>query len=192
MCNYLQLNYITTVNRVLDLGAAYCDFINNISANEKHALDVSDIIQDYANKDVHTHIQSCVDLSIFKNDFFNVVFASNIFEHLTPDDLTQSLIEIKRVLVRGGKLIVLQPNFRYCYKTYFDDYTHTNVYTHHSLSDILEIAGFKILDVKPKFLPVNLKSSLRLKLPRLDLIVRLYLASPFKPRAAQMLIVVEN
>jgi hypothetical protein len=44
----------------------------------------------------------------------------------------------------------------------------------------------------PKFMPVNMKSTLRLNLPLLPLLVRTYLNLPFKPFAGQMLLVAEN
>ena len=41
-------------------------------------------------------------------------------------------------------------------------------------------------------MPVNMKSTLRLNLPMLPLLVRTYLSMSFKPFAGQMLMVAEN
>jgi hypothetical protein len=41
-------------------------------------------------------------------------------------------------------------------------------------------------------MPVNMKSTLRLRLPFLPLIVRFYLALPWRPLAGQMLVVAQN
>ena len=86
----------------------------------------------------------------------------------------------------------MQPNFRFCYNTYFDDYTHLQIFTDRSLFDLLEVFGFRVRVCMPKFLPVNMKSTLRLRLPMLRHLVRLYMAFPFKPMAGQMLFVCEN
>jgi predicted SAM-dependent methyltransferase len=189
VCHYLQARYLAPNLRILDIGAAYCNFINNIQGRERHALDISPIIEEYAAPGVATHVRPCTDLRCFEEESLDVVFVSNLFEHLTRADLCTSLAEIHRVLASGGRLIVLQPNFRYCFRSYFDDYTHTYIYTDRSLCDIFEACGFQIADVRPRFLPVNMKSTLRLSLPRLDWIVWLYLRLPLKPLAGQMLIV---
>lgn len=192
VCKFLQRKYIPEGSRILDAGAGYCNFINNIYAKDKHAVDIYSKLSRYANDDVEAHILSCTELDCFDDDFFDIVFASNLLEHLTREDLLQTLNEFWRVLRCGGKIILLQPNFKYCYKTYFDDYTHLQVMTDRSIAELLETYGFTVIKVHRRFLPVNSKSSLRLNLPRLDLIVRLYLRLPFKPLAAQMLVVAEK
>jgi hypothetical protein len=96
------------------------------------------------------------------------------------------------VLRREGRLILMQPNFKYCSSTYFDDYTHIQIFTDASLLDFLEAYGFHVIRCVPRFMPVNMKSTLRLNLPMLPWIVRAYLALPFKPMGGQMLMVSEN
>jgi len=189
VCRFLQKEYIPADSRILDLGAGYCNFINNIQGREKHAVDIFSKLPEYASQDVIIHHQSCLNLKNLNDNYFDVIFASNLLEHLTREDLLQLLPELRRILRDNGKLIVLQPNFRYCYKTYFDDYTHLQIFTDRSLSELLEASGFSIIDIKPRFLPVNMKSTLKFTLPKLHLIVRFYLNSPIKPLAAQMLIV---
>lgn len=192
VCDYLQGKYIPTDARILDLGAGYCSFINNIRGKSKHALDQSGIILAHARSDVTTHVESCTDLSLFPDESFDVVFASNLFEHLTREDLTQTLSEILRILAPGGKLLAMQPNFALCWREYFHDYTHLQIFTHEGLADLLAVSGFVIKDVKARFLPVNMKSRFALKLPCLHLITRLYLRLPYKPMAGQMLVVAEK
>jgi len=192
VCRYLQRRYIRPESRILDLGAAYCDFINNIVGREKHALDVSNIIRQYAGAGVHTHIGSSTDMTFAGDSYFDVIFASNLIEHLTREESLLTLAEVWRTLRAGGKLLVLQPNFAYCPKQYFDDYTHLQVFTHQSLSDLLEACGFSILTVKRRFLPVNMKSTLKLRMPFLRHAVRLYLVFPVKPLARQMLVVAQK
>ncbi len=192
VCRYLQAKHFPKAESIVDLGAGYCNFINNVTGTNKHAVDVAPIIEEYAADDVTTHLLPCTDLGHFEDDSFDVAFASNLFEHLSLDDLTTTLQGLFRILRPGGKLIAMQPNFKYCYKTYFDDYTHTHVYTHQSLPDLMETVGFTTEHVVPNLLPVNMKSTLRLGVPRLDLVVRFYLRSPIRPLAAQMLVVMKK
>ena len=47
--------------------------------------------------------------------------------------------------------------------------------------------NFRILDCRPRFLPLTIKS----RLPVHPLLIRAYLASPLKPQAKQMLVLAE-
>jgi len=190
--DYIQQKYIAQDARVLDLGAGYCDFINNVKASEKYALDVFEHLDEYAADDVTTFKRSCTDLSPLEDNSLDVVFASNLFEHLTHDELLVTIAEVRRVLRPDGRLILLQPNFKYCFKTYFDDYTHLQVFTHLGMYDLLEMASMEVEAMHAKFLPVNMKSTLRLRIPFLSLIVHAYMRSPIKPLAGQMLVVARN
>jgi ubiquinone/menaquinone biosynthesis C-methylase UbiE len=189
VCNYLQKKYIPTDSRVLDAGAGYCNFINNIQGAERHAIDILDDLPQYADPGVVPHIHSASDLSIFDDGRFDVVFASNLLEHLTRIETTEAIRGFRRILAEGGKLVLLQPNFRYCFREYFDDYTHLQIFTDRSLAELLAGHDFRIIDNQARFLPVNMKTTLRYTPRRLDLLVRAYLHSPVKPRAGQMLIV---
>ncbi|MCB9830993.1 MAG: class I SAM-dependent methyltransferase [Planctomycetes bacterium] len=193
VARWIQKKYVPDGARVLDLGAGYCDFINAIdNASERHAVDIFERLSEYAGEGVKPTVANCTDLSFLANDSLDVVFASNLFEHLTHDELLVCIDEVRRVLRPKGRLILMQPNFKYCYKTYFDDYTHLQIFTHMGLYDLLEMAGMRVSACHPKFMPVNMKSTLKLNLPCLGLIVRAYLHSPIKPLAGQMLMVAEN
>ena len=68
---------------------------------------------------------------MFKNNEVSLIFASNILEHLSKEEFEKTLKEIKRILKKKGKLIIIQPNFKYAYKEYYDDfYTYPRVYTY--------------------------------------------------------------
>jgi SAM-dependent methyltransferase len=188
ICRYLQDRHIPREARIVELGAGYCHFINNIQGCEKHAVDLGNQITKYAHPFVKTHVQNCTDLRGLADGTFDIVFASNLFEHLTAAELTKTLGEVRRILRDGGRLIVLQPNFKYCCKHYFDDYTHIQIFTHLGLCALLAASGFTVCGVKPRFLPFSMKS----RLPIAPFLVRLYLHLPFKPFAGQMLIVAKH
>ena len=48
----------------------------------------------------------------------------------------------------GGRLLVIQPNFRYAFREYFDDYTHRSMFTDVSLPNLLRAQGFEIERVR--------------------------------------------
>ena len=184
LTKYLQKKF-KIQGRVLDLGAAYCNFINSLENVEKHAVDLFEDIKKYADKDVKTYVQSCTNLKNFKSGYFDFVFASNLLEHLNDNELENTIKEVKRVLKNDGKIILLQPNFRLAYKNYFDDPTHKKIFTEETLKRFLNINSFEIVHCKAGFLPLSMKS----RLPKSRLLTNLYLYSPIKPMAKQMLIV---
>ena len=104
---WLQRNYVPEDSRVLDLGAGYCNFINNVKARSKHAVDVFSRFPEYAGKDVVTHISSATEMPFFEDDSFDVAFASNLVEHLSREDLILVLSELRRVLKKGGTLMLM-------------------------------------------------------------------------------------
>jgi SAM-dependent methyltransferase len=185
IAEYLQRFIKRDADCVLDLGAGYCDFINNIEARTKTAVDINPDARGFCKEDVAFHCAPVTDLSVIADRSMDVLFASNLLEHLDDAELMRAAGEINRVLRPGARLILLQPNFRYAYREYFDDYTHKKIFTDVSLRDFFEANGFRALAIHPKFLPFSLKS----RLPKSYLLTRLYLSSFYKPLAKQMLLV---
>ncbi len=183
LCEYLQ-KFIPEGLRVLDVGAGYCYFINNINAHEKYALDSDNEVLNYANNNVEKVVCN-VKSTKFEDNFFDVMFSSNLLEHLSIDEILQTLNELNRISKEEGILVIISPNFKYCFRIYFDDFTHKSIITDTSLKDMLQTAGFMIEKIMPKFLPFSAES----RLPKSSLLLRLYLMSPWKPFAGQMLIV---
>jgi len=184
LCEYLQKE-IAPHSRILELGGGYCHFINSIAASEKHVVDLYPEIRSLAAQEVTVHVHSCTTLVEFADGTFDVVFASNLFEHLTHHELDATLSEAHRVLCDGGRLIAIQPNFKYCMGQYFDDYTHRRIFTHVSLCDVLQASGFAVRKVVPRFLPFSIKS----RRPQWPWLLKLYLRSPWRPFAGQMFVV---
>jgi cyclopropane fatty-acyl-phospholipid synthase-like methyltransferase len=183
--------YVGKDSSVMDFGAGYCGFINNIKAADKYAYDIWDGIRDYSDDEVTCIIgeeTSFSTLEALKDEQFDVIFASNIFEHFSVEDLDLLFGVLSSKLKAGGKLIVIQPNYYYAYRQYFDDYTHKSVWTHNSFSDFVRTKGFNILTAQAKFMPLTVKS----RFPVHRFLIKLYLWSPIKPMAGQMLFVCEK
>ncbi len=184
LCGSYFQRLVKTDDVVLDLGCGYGDFINHIRCARKIAVDQWSGATDYVGQDVQVHIGSIVDLSGIQDCSIDFAFASNLFEHVPKAEFADCLREIRRVLRPGGTLNILQPNYRFCSNEYFDDYTHVSIYSDRSLCDFLRANGLRILDCKPRFLPLTIKS----RLPVSPMLIRAYLASPVKPLAKQMFI----
>ena len=170
---------------VLDIGAGYGQFINNVSARRRIAIDSWSGMPDHVESDVETIVGDAADLSAIEDGAVDYAFASNIFEHLSQEKVAAVLAAVRRKLSASGSLTILQPNYAYAYREYFDDYTHCSVWSHISLGDFLRANGFEVLECRPRFLPLTIKS----RLPVSPLLIRLYLQSPVKPLGKQMLFV---
>jgi SAM-dependent methyltransferase len=184
LCAHLERDF-PGHDAVLELGGAYCNFINNVRAGARHVVDLFPDLPQYAAPGVTAHVQSCTDLGVLPAAFFDVVFASNLLEHLTREETNQTLESVLRVLKPGGRLLLIQPNFRLCFRRYFDDYTHVQIFTDAGLRDLLNSSGFVCEKVLGRFLPFSLKSAG----PKWPWLLRLYLALPVRPFAGQMYIV---
>jgi SAM-dependent methyltransferase len=172
---------------VVEIGAGYCEWINNVAAARRVAVDIWPDIARYAAPGVETTVlDASRELATLGVSSFDAVLASNILEHFEPGVAMAVVEDIGRLLKPGGRLIVVQPNFRYAAKRYFDDYTHRSVFTDVSLPNLLRAHGFRIDRVEPRFLPYSMRGT---KLPIRSWTVRAYLRSPIKPMAGQMLVV---
>ena len=169
---------------VLELGAGYGHFINHIRCNRRIAVDKWPGFLRYVDSDVIAHVGEAADLSFISDSSVDFVFASNLVEHLTQGEFATVLDALQKKLKPGGTLNLLQPNYRFAYREYFDDYTHVTVYSDRSLVDYLESHGLRVIDCRPRFLPLTVKSWL----PVWPFLIRLYLRLPYKPLAKQMLV----
>lgn len=170
---------------ILELGAGWCDFINNAHAPRRVAVDLWPGVVEAAAPGVEAHVGSATELDFLKDGSMDAVFASNLVEHLTHEQFDAMLLECDRVLEPGGRIAFVQPNFRLAYKRYFDDYTHVTMWSDASLPDFLTSRGWEIEHVRGRYMPLSVKS----RFPVSALLIRLYLASPIKPLAGQMLVV---
>jgi hypothetical protein len=181
-CHFSRL--VAPRDRVLELGAGYGSFINNVTAARRIAVDAWPGMLTHLAPGVEGHVGNVTDLSFLEPESVNFAFASNLFEHITQRDFTCVLSQLRTALHSDGTLNILQPNFYYAYRKYFDDYTHVAIYSHTSLCDFLEAHGFAVIECRSRFLPLTIKSVL----PVSSTLIRMYLASPWKPLGKQMFI----
>lgn len=182
---YFFSKRIAPHDSVLDLGAGYGDFINSVVAHRRIAVDMWPGLAEHVAPGVEVLVGPADALGEIGDAEIDYAFASNLFEHLSQGEFASTLAALERVLAARGTLTILQPNYRYAYRDYFDDYTHVSIYSHISLADFLAAHGWDVLEVQPRFLPLTVKS----RLPTWDWLIGLWLASPIKPIGKQMLLV---
>ena len=173
--------------RVVELGAGYCHWINAVRAADRVAVDLWEDLPRHAGSGVQARVlDAATELRTLGDARFDVALASNLLEHFEPDIAAAIAADVREILRPGGRFVLIQPNFRYAFRSYFDDYTHRSVFTDVSLANLLRAHGFSVEHVEPRFLPYSMRD-VRSRIP--GCLVRAYLRSPLRPWAGQMLVV---
>jgi len=172
--NFIQ-KHIKESDTVVDVACGYGEFLNNIRAKRKIAVDLNPDAKKFLGTDVEFNLCKATELSVVANNVADVVFTSNFLEHL-PDKSTldEFLEQVKIALKTGGKYIILGPNLRYLPGQYWDFYDHHLGLTHLSLCEALQLKGFHVSVCIDRFLPFTTQGAL----PTHPLLVKMYLAFP--------------
>jgi SAM-dependent methyltransferase len=167
--------YVQPDAAVLDLGCGYGEFINQVHARRKYAMDLNPDAPRYLSDDVEFIRQDCSQPWPVEEASLDVVFTSNFFEHL-PDKaaLGRTLDQAYRTLRKGGRLIAMGPNIKLIPGTYWDFWDHYIPLTESSLGEALENRGFHIDRKETAFLPYTMAGEKNAP----TAFVRLYLALP--------------
>lgn len=175
LCSQFFSKYVDRGDTVVDIGAGYCEFINHIECKQKIAVDLNPDVRTRANSDVRVINESCTSISSLPDGSADCVFMSNFLEHLPDKALVlETLKESHRILRSGGRVIVLQPNIRFVGGEYWDFFDHHTPLTDRSLSEAVDLAGFRVTTCIDRFLPYTTKS----RLPKSPAMVSLYLRVP--------------
>jgi SAM-dependent methyltransferase len=159
---------------VLEPAAGAGEFILSIPAQKRWAVDM--VPQEWFKNEPSI---KCLVSDIFNADlpdnYFEAVYISNFLEHLSSQQQISLFMErIYKAMKPGGRFVVMGPNFKYCFKEYFDCADHVVPLTHVAVAEHLYAAGFELDLVKGRFLPYSFRGLL----PPSALLTRLYLKMP--------------
>jgi len=177
ICRSWLSSHISADARVLEIGAGYCEFINNIRAAERVAVDLNPETRRHARPGVTVHEIAAESLADrVPPGYFDVAFMSNFLEHCRSRDHVLAILRnVAVVLKPAGRVLILGPNFRYCYRRYFDFFDHCLPLTDRAVVEAIQLAGFDAEVVQPRTLPYTFAS----RLPSWPWLVRLYLHLPW-------------
>jgi SAM-dependent methyltransferase len=176
LCQSFFQRFIRASDTVVDVACGYGEFLNNISANKKIAVDLNSDALKFLNSDIKFYQCKATNLGSVIAGQADVVFTSNFLEHLEDKKtLDMFLDQVMTALKPGGKYLILGPNLRYLPGQYWDFYDHHLGLTHLSLSEALLLKGFNIQICIDRFLPFTTQGAL----PTHPWLVWIYLKVPF-------------
>jgi len=174
LCSDFFQRYVPESSTVVDLAAGHCEFINNIRAGRRIAVDLNPAVVQRAAAGVETYVCRSDALTDLADASVDRVFVSNFFEHVTREVIVSTLAEVRRVLRPDGRLLVLQPNIRFCGRDYWMFFDHITPVDDRALAEAFALTGFEVEQNIARFLPYTTKS----RLPSGPGLVRLYLKVP--------------
>jgi len=159
LCKDFFSKYVSSDATIIDVGAGDSLFLKNIEAKRKIAVDLSDHVVELEKFNVEVHNCLISDAKQKLANTADIVFMSNFLEHLPSKKILLEVVEdAKALLKKDGKLLILQPNIRYVGSAYWDYIDHHIALTEHSLVEALEVSGYQIDELIPRFLPYTSKS----------------------------------
>ncbi|GAA2129466.1 class I SAM-dependent methyltransferase [Nocardioides bigeumensis] len=174
LCDDFFSRWVPADSTVLDVAAGHCEFVNNIRAARRIAVDLNPDVVTRAASGVEAHVCRSDAMDMLPDASVDRVFISNFFEHVPREVIVSTLDEVRRVLRPDGRLLVLQPNVRYCGKDYWMFFDHITPVDDRALVEAFHATGFDVELNIPRFLPYTTKS----RLPSGAGLVRLYLKVP--------------
>jgi SAM-dependent methyltransferase len=167
--------YVRGSDGVLDLGCGYGEFINQVKAPRRYAMDLNPDAGRHLDPGVEWLRQDSSQPWPLPDNSLDLVFTSNFFEHLPAESaLAATVSEAYRCLRPGGRLVALGPNIAYVGDAYWDFEDHHLALTDARLAEVLRTTGFSLERVIPRFLPYTMSDGRQYP----TLLVRLYLRVP--------------
>jgi ubiquinone/menaquinone biosynthesis C-methylase UbiE len=174
LCRHYFQKWVDPGDVVVDVAAGSCDFINEITAVRRVAVDLNPDVRAAAEPGVEALVGPADELPLPAGTV-DVVFVSNFFEHLERTAILDVLAEIRRILKPSGRILILQPNIRFCGRDYWRFFDHITPIDDRALEEALVLRELRVVHRVTRFLPFTAKS----KLPTSAALVRAYLRLPF-------------
>jgi glycosyltransferase involved in cell wall biosynthesis/SAM-dependent methyltransferase len=166
--------WIRRSDMVVDLGCGYGEFLNHVRAARRIGVDLNPDSGNMLEPGIEFRQGGADDLSFLEDNSVDVVFTSNLLERLqSKREVERTIVEARRVLKPGGHLIAMGPNVRFLPGDDRDFWDHKLPISDRSLTQVLQMHQFEIVEAYDRFLPYTTHSTW----PQASFWVRLYLHS---------------
>ena len=136
---------------MLEIGCGRCELLTHFRdlGLQTYGIDSAESAAGYA-KLAGAHFES-VEFKpnetkvIFNNKKFDLIFSKSFIEHVSDPKAYFDFCNL--ILVEGGRVITLTPDFEVNFKIFYDDYTHVKPFTKVSLRQVLEASNFSDVSV---------------------------------------------
>jgi SAM-dependent methyltransferase len=165
--------------RLLDFGCGRKPYENLFNVTEYIGIDMEDTGHEHKNSKIDVYYDG--KNIPFPDDSFDSVFCSEVFEHVF--NLDEIIVEIKRVMKEGGKILITVPFSWNEHEVPYD----FGRYTSFGIRHLLEKHGFEVVELQKSgnFARVNFQlwalyfySIINLKNPILDFVIRMLFIIP--------------
>jgi len=141
----------TTFNSLCALGNIECTldgatFLDLGAGDQFLRLALDEAATNYLPLDI-SDVDFNVDPLPLNDASVDILFSLAVIEHIS--NINHFLSECFRVLKPGGIIYLCTPNFKYCYRSFYDDPTHVRPFTDVSLEKTVEYYGFENIEVYP-------------------------------------------
>ncbi len=145
--------------KILEVGCSAGQFLR-VASEQTLGIDIDlDALKIARSKGYQVSRQDICKGTAFPDDTFSAIHMHAILEHLKEPLL--ALIECRRILKPGGRIICLTPDImRWKFTFWREDYTHIRPFSRKSLQMIAQDAGFKDIHIAEE--PRYVKGSKRL------------------------------
>ena len=132
----IKENFAWNKKKILDYGAGD-QFLKNVLVDKGAIYNPVD----------HDTVDFNTQKLPFKSNFFDVIISLAVIEHI--ENIDNFIGEAFRVLRPGGIFYLSTPNFRFCYKSFYNDPTHVRPFTETTLYNTLKFSCFENVAVFP-------------------------------------------
>lgn len=142
----IALDYIQSKSMVLDIGAGNGSFAKYCKREDFYLYDGNAESVNSLKAEFPNSVFGKLPELPFENQFFDLIHCSHVIEHLQPQELYDSLVQMDRVLKIGGILVISTPLL---WEGFYQDLSHIKPYGYFVLEKYLCGAHLENLTREP-------------------------------------------
>lgn len=133
--------------KILDVGCGTGETMNFLQElypiAQIYGVDTSQKALQYAKSRGHSLVELASASKLpYKADTFDIILILDVIEHIKKD--AEAVKELKRVLKRGGKLVITAPAMKLIWSDFDDKQGHVKRYTRTEFRQLAKVSGMKI------------------------------------------------